>query len=143
MENPLDPVTVGDRLATRPALKLASPLRGLKLLPCSSVASIFVKLGVIVCVTLSVPLPDGALSFFERSAFLLEIADVLVCQAVVSGHSVGHERHVAGLVAFKRDRVIPFFGFGRVPFMSVVTSAECPFEHCWFVHAWLLSASAI
>jgi hypothetical protein len=53
MENPLDPVTVGDRLATLPALKLASPLRGLKLLPCSSVASIFVKLGVIVCVTLS------------------------------------------------------------------------------------------
>jgi hypothetical protein len=27
--------------------------------------------------------------------------------------------------------------------MSVITSAECPFEHCWFVHAWLLSASAI
>jgi hypothetical protein len=61
-----------------------------------------------------VPLLDGALRFFECSAFLLEIADVLVCQAVVSGYSVGHERHVADFVAFKRDRVTPLFGFGRI-----------------------------
>jgi hypothetical protein len=100
MENPLDPVTVFDRLATPPALKVPSPLRGLKLLPRSGVASVFVKLGVIVCVTLRVPLLDGALRFFERSAFLLEIADVLVCQAVVSGHSIGHEGNVADFVAY-------------------------------------------
>ena len=85
VQNSLDSVAVGYRLPASLALKLPTPLLGLKFLLYPCVSAPLVELGIIVRVTFSVPLFGDSLSFFQCGAFLLEIADMLMHQPVVGG----------------------------------------------------------
>jgi hypothetical protein len=100
MENPLDPVTVGDRLATRPALNVPSPLRGLKLLPRRR-CCLRIRQTRRHCLRNAQRAIASTVRFASSSVAhsCWRLPMSFVCQAVVSGYSVGHERHVADFVA--------------------------------------------
>jgi hypothetical protein len=103
MENSLYRVTVDDQLPADFALKLAAPLRGFESFSLCSVPSVLVKLGIVVRVTLCMPLLDDCFSLFERSALLREVADVLVRHPVIGRQPASRESHSAELVACERD----------------------------------------